>query len=105
MQQQPDEFRELLRLIGTIREKEYQRGWQDAVEAMKSAADNLRNLAPPTQAPAGRMDGAGIADSEKAKGPQAPEPLRTILAGAAPGRSEPHLSTPTETPKQQNSDS
>ena len=105
MQQQPDEIRELLRQIGVIREKEYQRGWQDAVEAMRSAADNLRNLTPSIQVPAGQMDGAGIADSEKAERPQAPEPLQTMSAGAAPGRSEPQLSALAGTPERQASDS
>ncbi len=105
MQQQPDEIRELLRQIGVIREKEYQRGWQDAVEAMRSAADNLRNLAPSIQMSAGQTDGAGVADSENAEGPQVPEALRTITGGAAADRSEPQLGALAGTPEPQASDS
>jgi hypothetical protein len=101
MQQQPDDIRELLRLVGIIREKEYQRGWHDAVEAMRSAADNLQKVAPATQVPTDQKDGAGIADSEKAEGPQAPEALRTITGGAAPDRSEPRLGALAATPGRQ----
>ncbi len=40
-QRNDTDVREILRLIAVIRNKEYQRGWRDAVSAMKTAVENI----------------------------------------------------------------
>jgi hypothetical protein len=78
-QRNDNDVREILRLIAVIRNKEYQRGWRDAVSAMKTAVENIQHTGPVAEVvtPEGEgrvryMEGAPsaeTADAEKQEGP------------------------------------
>ena len=50
-QRNDTDVREILRLIAVIRNKEYQRGWRDAVSAMKTAVENIQHAGPVAETP------------------------------------------------------
>jgi lysozyme family protein len=99
-----EEAREILRHIGAIGSKEYRRGWQDAVAAMRAAADRLTKRQPSDEFPMSTVDPAASAVLADDPAHSAQEALATITGTAASVRSPALPAAPTTTADRQDSE-